>query len=52
MGLVGDWTLPRFIGRDYLKQVTVERREENIDTAGAFTTSGNTSAATTCSIVS
>ncbi len=34
MGLVGDWTLPRQIGRDYLKQVTAERREEKEDTAG------------------
>jgi len=34
MGLVGDWTIPAQIGRDYLKQVTAERREEKIDTAG------------------
>ncbi len=34
MGLVGDWTLPTQIGRDYLKQVTAERREEKIDTTG------------------
>ncbi len=31
MGLVGDWTLPAQIGRDYLKQVTAERREEKQD---------------------
>src|SRR6266403_5145033 len=34
MGLVGDWTTPAQIGRDYLKQVTAERREEKTDTAG------------------
>jgi len=34
ISLVGDWTLPRLIGRDYLKQVTAERREEKTDTAG------------------
>ena len=34
MGLVGDWTTPTQIGRDYLKQVTAERREEKQDTAG------------------
>jgi len=34
MGLVGDWTIPAQIGRDYLKQVTAERREEKIDTTG------------------
>jgi phage terminase large subunit GpA-like protein len=33
-GLVGDWTLPRNIGSDYLKQVTAERREEKEDTKG------------------
>src|SRR5439155_16831800 len=33
-GLVGDWTISVQIGRDYLKQVTAERREEKTDTAG------------------
>ena len=34
MGVVRDWTLPTQIGRDYLKQVAAERREEKADTAG------------------
>lgn len=34
IGLVGDWTIQAQIGRDYLKQVTAERREEKEDTAG------------------
>ena len=33
-GLVGDWTLPREIGRDYLKQLTAEHRVEERDTRG------------------
>lgn len=34
MGLVGDWTLPKKVGADYLKQVTAEKREEKVDTKG------------------
>ena len=34
MALVGDWTLPRKVGGDYLKQVTAERREEKEDSKG------------------
>jgi hypothetical protein len=32
--LVGDWTLPRKVAADYLKQVTAERREEKVDAKG------------------
>lgn len=33
-GLVGEWTLPRSVARDYLKQITAEIREEVVDTRG------------------
>lgn len=33
-GLVGEWTLPHTIGRDYLKQITAEHRVEERDTRG------------------
>lgn len=33
-GLVGEWTLPRGVGRDYLKQVSAEKRVEDKDTKG------------------
>ena len=33
-GLVGEWVIPRTIGRDYLKQVTAEHRVEETDPRG------------------
>jgi hypothetical protein len=33
-GLVGEWTLPRNVARDYLKQLTAERRQEVTDSRG------------------
>jgi len=33
-GLVGEWTLPRSIGRDYLKQLSAEHRVEERDSRG------------------
>jgi phage terminase large subunit GpA-like protein len=33
-GLVGDWTIARKVGRDYLREVTAERREEVVDGRG------------------
>lgn len=33
-GLVGEWTIPHNVGREYLRQVTSERREERADTNG------------------
>ena len=33
-GLVGEWTIPHNAGREYLKQVTAERREERKNTLG------------------
>jgi phage terminase large subunit GpA-like protein len=33
-GLVGEFSLPRTVGRDYLKQITAERREEQKDVRG------------------
>jgi len=33
-GLVGEWSLPRHVGRDYLKQLSAERRIEETDTRG------------------
>ena len=38
MGLVGDWTIPRKVGRDYMQQITAERREEHVDTKGRVST--------------
>lgn len=32
--LVGDWSLPRDVGRDYLRQVSAEHREEVVGTKG------------------
>jgi phage terminase large subunit GpA-like protein len=34
MGMVGDWTIPKTVGRDYLRQVSAERREEHRDGRG------------------
>ena len=34
MGLSGGWTLPRSVPREYLKQITAERRDEVTDTHG------------------
>ena len=39
-GLIGNWTLPREIARDYLKQVTAEKRVEQTDPKVASNTSG------------
>lgn len=33
-GLVGEFSLPAVVGRDYLKQITAERREEQKDARG------------------
>lgn len=33
-GLVGEWTLPKEIGKDYMKQVTADRRVERQDPRG------------------
>jgi phage terminase large subunit GpA-like protein len=33
-GLVGEWSIPREIGRDYLKQITAEHRVEERDARG------------------
>lgn len=33
-GLVGEWTLPRRISREYLKQMTAEKRSELVDSRG------------------
>ena len=33
-GLSGGWTIPRSVGREYLQQVTAERREESTDGRG------------------
>ena len=33
-GLVGDWTVPNTIGRDYMKQITAEHRVEERDSRG------------------
>jgi hypothetical protein len=35
-GLVGDWTIPERTAREYLKQVTAERREQRTDPKGAI----------------
>ncbi len=35
-GLVGKWTIPARVGRDYLKQMTAEVREEIEDSRGRF----------------
>lgn len=33
-GLVGEWTIPRLVGNEYLKQLTAETRKERIDAKG------------------
>ena len=33
-GLLGDWTIPRTISREYLKQLSAENREEKQDSRG------------------
>jgi hypothetical protein len=33
-GKIGDWTIPKRVGREYLKQLTAERREERVDPKG------------------
>ncbi len=33
-GIIGDWSIPKTIGRDYLSQISAERRIEKIDTRG------------------
>jgi len=33
-GTVGEWTIPRICGAEYLKQVTAEKRKERIDNKG------------------
>jgi hypothetical protein len=34
LGLIGEWTLPKNIPSEYLKQVSAERREEQVDPKG------------------
>lgn len=36
-GLVGDWTIPRDVGRDYIQQLTAEVRTEQTDRRGRVT---------------
>ena len=33
-GLIGQWTIPKKVGRDYLRMLTAEHRQEFIDTRG------------------
>lgn len=36
-GLVGEWTIPKKIGREFMKQVTAERRIESVDSKNQIT---------------
>jgi hypothetical protein len=36
-GLIGEWSLPRHVEREYLKQLSGERRLENTDPKGRIT---------------
>jgi phage terminase large subunit GpA-like protein len=33
-GIVGDWTIPKAVGRDYMAQITAERRVEVVNSRG------------------
>ncbi len=49
-GLVGDWTVPNTIGRDYMKQITAEHRVEERDGRGRIRSAGiRSTGRTTCS---